>query len=443
MARKVLIISYVWPPAEGVGMLRASRFAKYLPSYGWEPLVLTVDPGTGNIPAGPDGLDGIRVFRTGYTDVIGRAKSLITSCSAPAEGRGDRAERVERGPAAAAGHGKNVAASLLREMIAMPDEQRGWFDFAVAEGKKIVDRERPDAVFSTSPPETAHLIGRALKRYGRIPWVADLRDLWADDHFRQRPAFKRAILRRMERANLRDADAVVTVSWPWALSLRESLGRDSVEVIENGYDEQDFEGLRYRGNGKFTIVYTGKLHREHQPVEVLFAALEDLIARGLVDRARVEADFYVFGYDRPDIMSLAKAHGLGDIVRCPGRVGYRESLAAQRSADALIFVQWTGRGGDGWYSAKLYDYIGARRPIVAIAQRGGIVSDLVGKTSSGIVADGVYALGQTILEMYRQYERDGSVRYEGDEDQIKRHTRSCRAAALAGLLDSLVSGGRA
>ena len=64
MARKVLIISYVWPPAEGVGMLRASRFAKYLPSYGWEPLVLTVDPGTGNIPAGPDGLDGIRVFRT-------------------------------------------------------------------------------------------------------------------------------------------------------------------------------------------------------------------------------------------------------------------------------------------------------------------------------------------------------------------------------------------
>jgi len=432
--RKVLIISYTWPPMGGVGFIRASKFAKYLPSYGWEPVILTVRPGLrGELPE-EGSLQGIRVHRTEYRDVVGEVRKAFAF----------KTRLAKDGPAAGhaeAGHnaGGNRVTSFIREIVTMPDDQIGWLKFAVEEGKRVMDEERIDLVFSTSPPETAHLIARSLKRYRRTPWIADMRDLWSDDHFRRRTLFKKLVLKTIEANVLKDADKIITVSEPWADKLRSSSLRDAsrIEVIENGFDEEDFNGASYYGNNKFTITYSGKLHKDHQDIGQFLLVLKDLIEEGRIDRRMIEIKFHVLGYDRPDITAAAESLGIGDVVKELGPVPYLESLRIQRSSDVLLFVQWRGEGDDGWYSGKLYDYIGSRRPILALARNGGIIEDLIRRTASGTIAHDREAIRSFLLRSYGEHLKNGRVAFGGDEAEIVKQSRKIRTAKLASLFDSI------
>jgi glycosyltransferase involved in cell wall biosynthesis len=243
----------------------------------------------------------------------------------------------------------------------------------------------------------------------------------------------------MEKVVLKDADLVVTVSSPWAQRIAASLGaKDKVKVIENGYDEEDFSDTRYEGNEKLTFVYTGKLHKEHQPIDNFLKALRELIDEKRIDPKGIEARFYVFGYDKPDVKGLVASYGLGGIVTEVPRVGYEESLRVQRKSDVLLFVQWQGRGGDGWYSAKLYDYIGARRPILALAERGGIIEDIIARTASGLIARGDAELKKAISEFYLEHKANHKINYKGSEGEISKNTRLHRARELAKLFNGLV-----
>ncbi|MBU0605788.1 MAG: glycosyltransferase [Candidatus Omnitrophica bacterium] len=435
--RKVLIISYVWPPMEGVGLMRAMKFVKYLPENGWEPIVLTIKAEKSAAQAGSIPSCDTKVFRSDYRDVAGEIKRLFSVKRARCgnDGHNEAArkgcEKSRRSP------------SFIREMVLIPDDQIGWYKFAVDEGRKIVGREGVDLIISTSPPETAHLIGRALKKAFNIPWVADLRDLWSEDHFRERPFIKKLVLRRIEKTVLKDADRVVTVSEPWAETLRLSLGagKNKVEVIENGFDEEDFGKAVYGGNKKFTISYTGKLHADKQPVAGLFKILKDLIGEGRIDRDRIQVDFYVMGYAKPDISEMARSYGLNGVVFEHGMVDYKRSLEIQRVSDVLLFIQWQGRGGDGWYSAKIYDYIGSGRPILALAGKRGIVADLISETSSGIMAEDEVSLREALLKLYCEHVENGFVKYAGNEANIANHSRKMRARKLAALLDSVITKG--
>lgn len=429
--KKILIISYAWPPMEGVGLIRARKFVKYLPQYGWEPVVLTVKPEGSQQVVDIDPL-GVKVYRTEYKDIIAMLKSICRvgpaakhSVSTPS----GEVKAEERRP----------GVSIIREAVTIPDDQIGWYWPAVEEGRKIIESEHIDAILSTSPPETSHLIARKLKRSYSIPWVADLRDLWSEDHFRPRPALKRTLLRQIERTVLKDADRVITVSKPWAESLKSSLlCRDShVRVIENGFDDEDFKGIGHSKNKKFTIIYTGKLHRDNQPIEGFLQGVKDLISDGLIDRNRLQVDFYIFGYDKPDLAKLAGDYGLSDCVREHGRVPYKDSLRLQRSSDLLLFFQWRGRMREGWYSAKIYDYIGSGRPILAVAEKDGIIADLISRTGSGMVAWQSGEIKSAIMKYYSEYLEDGTTKYSGKDDEIESLTRRNRAAELAGVLDSL------
>lgn len=420
---------------EGVGLIRAMKFAKYLPSYGWEPVVLTVKSSGERRPA-PDPLPGIKVVRTGYLDVVAKAKDTLENIKFWNRKSADPGLSLTKREIPALR--RNGIASIARELITMPDEQAGWYDFAVDAGKKIVDEEGIDIIFSTSPPETSHCIARSLKRYRAIPWVADLRDLWADDHYRARSLLKRTILRSMEKKVFRDADKVVTVSKPWADKLRSSVQESKITVIENGFDEEDFSKIQYKNNEKFTISYMGKLHKAHQPVDLFFKAISRLIKDGIMSRQKIEIKFYISGHDRPDINSMAREYELNDVIKECETVSYARSSEVQRSSDLLLFVQWTGEGSDGWYSAKLYDYIGARRPILALAKKGGIIEGLINRTSSGVIVQDEAQLRDCLSRFYNEYTKNGSVVYTGLEREIEKNSRIARTAKLAGIFSALV-----
>lgn len=421
---------------EGVGLMRALKFAKYLPKFGWEPMILTIRSakGTDDVVAFSD---DVKVFRTEYVDIISKVKKRIRRVkfwSKP----GDKGLRIRSDENEKDCKKPNVIKSILRECIAFPDEQIGWYEFAVAAGKKIINDEGVDIIFSTSPPETVHLIAGELKKSCSIPWVADLRDLWADDHYRARPLWKKIILRAMEKRVFKDADKVVTVSAPWSEMLRKNVPEDKLAVVENGFDEEDFTSIRQNKNKKFTISYMGKLHKAHQPVDLFFKALADLIKDDIIDKDKIEVKFYVLGHDRPDITSIARDYGLSDIVTEPDRVSYDKSIEAQRSSDVLLFIQWLGRGNEGWYSAKIYDYLGARRPILALAKKGSIIENLIKMTSSGVSTEDKEEMKRYISAFYDEYVKNGSVRYSGREEDVLRHTRLARTADLARIFDQFM-----
>ncbi len=245
----------------------------------------------------------------------------------------------------------------------------------------------------------------------------------------------------MERNVLKKADQVITVSEPWAQNLRSSIGnmRNRIKVIENGFDDEDFNHLTtYNRNEKFTISYTGKVHKEHQPVDNFFKILRDLIAENRIDRNRINVKFYVFGYDRPNISRLIESYGLNDVIHEHGKVDYNKSHQIQMSSDVLLLVKWQGKGGEGVYTTKIYDYIGAKRPILVVGPGGGIIDELIRRTSSGIIAGDEDSLKKAISGLYGEYIKRGYIKHKGNDQEISKCTRRLQARELANIFNSVI-----
>jgi glycosyltransferase involved in cell wall biosynthesis len=299
-----------------------------------------------------------------------------------------------------------------------------------------------DVIFSTSPPETSHLVARQLKNEFGVPWVADLRDLWSGDHYRQRPSLKRAALRASERRTLRDADAIVTVSEPWRAELARSYARNGRPVLcmPHGFDADDYPIQPAARPDRFTICYTGSLDRHHQDPSPVLDAVASLIRSGEMARDRVRLEFFVFGRNLPDFEALAARYDLPGIVACHPALGYLESLARQQAAHVLLALQWQSEAGKGNPPLKVYDYLGARRPILVVGSGEGVLGPLINDTGAGVIAATPSALVSALRAWYREFTATGDVRWPGRDDRRAAYTRRAGTEQLARLLTSIVSG---
>ncbi len=441
--KKLLMICFDWPPSKGVGWHRVSKFAKYLVRFGWEPVILTVERGHQQGPFWEEDEPGnsIRVVRTDFYDRIdGFKRRFLGSKKSSAHDDWSVSDRTFKNE----GDGVLTQFSgFFREMIAMPDEKIGWKRYALEKAMDITKNEEFHAVFSTSPPETAHLVAYEVKKQTGLPWIADLRDLWSGYHFYYRGFVKTFILSLLEKRVLGKADAVVIVSEPWAEELRRlhgrRLGDEKIYAITNGYDEEDYPACTPKDKtDKFSIVYTGKLHKELQDPTIFFESLSELIKEGKIDKAKVEADFYVYGYDKPDIMELASRYSLENCVFEKGMVSHKRCMEILQQAQALLFFGWSGRGAYGHHSAKVFEYIGARRPIIAVLRlRSSSVEDLIRQTNSGYIAWTKDELKSAILNLYGEYLSNGRTLFNGDESKIEKYSRAKKTEELTHILDKV------
>jgi glycosyltransferase involved in cell wall biosynthesis len=434
--RRVLMICFAYPPVGGAGMIRPAKFVKYLSEFGYTPAVLTPSTGTARLRCDADFGDSpdATIHRTPYRDIVRDVRTVLrmppsapVSPSAP-------------GPQTPARAGwRRTMTRLAYAAITVPDEHVGWKRPALDAARALLARERFDLVYSTSPPETAHLIARTVKQEYGIPWVADLRDLWSGDHYRQRGRAKRWLLRRIERRTLNDADLLVTVSEPWRRQLAASYGTRGrrVECIPHGFDADDYPVV-VTPPDVFTITYTGTLDRHFQNPEPFFAALGDLVRRGDIARDRIRVNFHVFGDNLPDFDALATAHGLHGIVRrCPP-LEYRACLTAQQASTALLALQWRSEAGEGNPPLKVYDYLGARRPILVVGSGERVLGPLLTDTGAGVTAGDGPAIAQVLADWYREFRDSGQVQWRGREARLGAYTRRAQTARLAALFDSVV-----
>lgn len=395
--RNVLVIAYYFPPLGLSGVQRTLKFIKYLPSYGWKPTVLTVDDRgyfakDGSLIEDLAGLD-IEVVRTPSLDPLHffRKRSVVRMPSSPAYS----------------------VLSTISQALFIPDNKIGWKRKAVAAGRAVMQRTPFDIIYATAPPYTDFLIGAALKRLTGVPLVFDYRDAWLENPLHKYVTpLHRVLHRRMETAALRYADHVVTIN----RSIKEqtllsaaNISHHDVTIIPQGFDSADFPTVPPRRHDRvMRITYAGTFYINRTP-KFLFKALRMLKDED-PDMAR-HIELRIIGTPRASDRALAGSIGVGDLVHFDGYLPHQDCVNALCDSDVLWVMIGTGPGEAMMSTGKLYEYIGARRTILATVPEGEAQRTLA-RSGAAFVAppEDVPAITAQLRALYTKFKNDSLPR---------------------------------
>lgn len=399
--------------------------AKYLPEFGWEPVILTA-----RLPEGSK--SAFNIIETEYHETLGFAKRRLGLDSE--QNLMTQVAQLKKKLHIRSGRSLiDLLLTFWGEVTAYPDPQKGWRSFAVKAGDAYLQHESVKAIISTSSPVTSHIVAKELKDKHGIPWVADFRDLWTQNHYYPYSRLRKALERRLEQRTLCPADALVTTSELWAQRLGAIHQEKTVRAITNGFDPEYMNNTNSNLTNKFTITHTGNLYPGKQSPEPLFAALQELIARGVMDAGNVEVRFY--GAEVGWIDKQAERYGLTEIVKQFGIVSQEAALKMQRESQVLLLVKWDDPEERGTYTAKIYEYLAARRPVLAIGGYEDVINELLNETGAGTCAATTEEIKGVLIELYRDYQAAGRASYNGVEDKINKYSRREMARNFALVLD--------
>jgi glycosyltransferase involved in cell wall biosynthesis len=411
--KRVLMIAFHFPPQRGSsGVQRTLKFSRYLGASGWDPLVLSAHP-RAYANKGEDQLRDVPEHI-----VVHRAFALDASRHLAVKGR-------YLGP------------------LALPDRWVSWLLGAVPSGLRLIWSHRPAVIWSTYPIATAHLIGLALHRLTGIPWVADLRDPMTEVDYPTRRSV-RAVYRWIETRTVRYASRVVFTT-PGAVAAYRarypSLPAERFALIENGYDEENFsdaENLaahtRDEGNGPLLLVHSGIIYPSERDPVAFFEALAALLKDGRIGPATLQVRLRAAVHDAW-LEGLIEGHGIGSIVSLAPHIPYRDALTEMLTADGLLVLQ--GSSCNCQIPAKIYEYLRARRPILAL-------TDAAGDTAATLRQAGIDTIGPLdardgIMDALMDFigrVKAGSAPLASDA-VVRANSRDARAAQLAALLDEV------
>ena len=424
--RRVLVIAYYFPPMGLSGVQRVAKFVRYLPHYGWHPDVLTVEP------AGYFAYDETLLHEVEDADpLIRRTRSFD-----PTRLFGKRTVPMPS-------ETRRRWWSFLTNLLFVPDNKIGWIPFALRAGHRMMRTHRYDAILSSAPPYTAHLVGARLSRRHGVPLVVDFRDDWVGNPRHVYPSrLHRWAHQRLERHVLRRACHALTINEPIRQGLvernRTAGWAPDVRVLPQGFDPADFASADFdrcapsRTGERLRLVYTGVFYDAQTP-DPFLRALADFVAYQPEVRSRVEAVFV--GIVPEASQRLADRLGIADMIRYEGYRTHEATVQHQRDADVLWLTVGRRPGAEGISTGKLFEYFGARKPILALVPEGAAQDALVGHGAALIVPpDDVDAIRQGLRICYQQWSA-GALPVP-DEAHVRRFDRQRLAGELAEILES-------
>ncbi len=407
------MIAYHYPPV-GVssGVHRTLKFSQYLPEHGWEPVVLSISPNAyqrkshdqmGDIPS---------------EVVVKRARGFDTAKTLSIKGR-------------------------YPHLLALPDRWASWWPAAVLTGLRLIKKHQPDVIWSTYPIASAQLIGLTLHKMTGLPWVADLRDSMVDPDYPNSPT-QRRVFRWLELKAVSNASRVVFTT-PGTLQMYRDRYPDvpasRFQVIANGYDEMDFARAAEIANdtqektGPLHFVHSGVLYPSERDPRPFFEAVAALKAEGAVSGETLRVTLRATGHDG-DYAPLLRQLDINDIVELAPALDYRHALAEMLASDGLLLFQ--AANCDHQIPAKVYEYLRAGRPILALTTAGGDTAAVLNEAGIGlqIAIDDCEAVRQGLLTFIQQVSA-GAISGLAME-KVQQYSRAARSAEFAGLLNALV-----
>ena len=435
LMKRVLIISYYWPPTGGSGVQRWVKFAKYLPSEGWQPVIYT-----------PENPEQLAVDESLVAEVPEAAEVVKTRIIEPYElykkllrRSGHSKEAVEVNPVNA--QNKSLlqkAAMWVRGNLFRPDPRCLWIGPSVRFLKKYLSEHPVDLIVSTGPPQSMHMIGLRLSRETGLPWIADFRDPWTKifyfKHLAMTPATERWH-KKMEKMVLDEASAVVAVS-PLVQQEFQAMTDTPVELITNGFDECDFSSEpcteAYGGaSQEFTITHTGLFAADGNPT-----VLWDVLAEKChADEAfRKLLRIKLIGKTDDQILKALKDRGLESSLINMGYQTHSVAVEQQRQASVLILPLRKEPEYRAVLPGKLFEYLASQRPILGIGQPDGAMAMIVNETGTGTVID--WNDKEGISQYIEQcWERHLEGRLSSDGADLSRFTRRSLTRRMAGLFE--------
>lgn len=275
-----------------------------------------------------------------------------------------------------------------------------------------------------------------LKTKHNIPWVADLRDLWSQNHNYHYGRIRKFFDKRLELETLSNADALVTVSPLWAEKLRTLHRGKATYAITNGFDPDEMSNGQTNPTSKFTITYTGQIYTGKQDPLKVFAALRDLISDGTINPEDIDVRFY--GREDEFIAKGIEEYELWDVAKQYEPVPREISFEKQRESQLLLLLNWEDQREKGVYPLKIFEYLAAQRPILATGGYGeDAVEGLLADTKAGIYCRTVEDIKRIVSELYSEYRSKGEVSYSGNMEEINRYSHREMARKFSEILDGI------
>ena len=433
--KRVLIITYYWPPSGGSGVQRWLKMSKYLPENDWQPVIYTtenaeypiVDPSLEK-----DVMPGMEVIRrpifepyTFYKKFLGIKKEETIKV-------GFASETKKNG-------WKARLAMWVRGNLFIPDARRWWVEPSVKYLKNYLKEHPVDAIISTGPPHSMHLIAMKLRKELGIPWIADFRDPWTEIDYYDELHLTRWADRKqhkLERKVLTQADKVVTIGWDCARGLGR-LGNRNVRVIPNGYDWETDTGQQTAPlSQEFTLTHLGVITPSRN-APLLWAALKELKDENT--EFGKDLKLKLIGQVDQSVVQNLKATGLMDNTEIVAHIPHEEVQQEQQSSQVLLLLINNTPNAKGILTGKLFEYLSSGRPILCIGPEDGDAARILRETHAGttIGFDDKDRIKATLLSHYNRYKKHELT--SSTTDCIQQYSRRSLSQKYASLLETVVS----
>jgi len=430
--KKVLIITYYWPPTGGAGVQRWLKFSKYLRQYGWEPVIYT--PANPEAPAVDTSLlrdvpSDLTVIRTPIWEPYRLYKKFTGQKKDEGIKAGFLSENKKPGL-------QERISVWIRGNLFIPDARKYWIRPSVKFLRKYLADHPVDALVSSGPPHSMHLIALGLRQRIPVPWLADFRDPWTGIDFYDRLMLSPRADRkhkRLEADVLKTADRVVTVSRSWAEDLTK-LGVTRTEVITNGFDPDDLPAEKPEPAASFQLCHIGSLNRDRNP---------EFLWKYLGEKSKADEDFKkelmirFIGPTDYSVFESLERNGLSSFAEKTAYLPHDAVIRETARSRLLLLLLNDTPNVQGIIPGKLFEYLASGRPVLCIGPTGGDAARIVAETGAGITVDfgDTAGLDRAMTTFYRQYRAGGNLHAAAG---ITGYSRKELAGRMARLLNDLL-----
>jgi glycosyltransferase involved in cell wall biosynthesis len=414
----ILMIAYLFPPLGGSGALRPLKLAKYLPMFGWNPIILTVKNQDYYYANDPELLNELS------PNTIIKRCFMLKSAWIYRILNPFRIRKIDK---------------IIRKYVFHPDEKVGWIPFAYRSAVNIARKHNVSAVYSTSGPLSCHLIAFLLKRKVDIPWIAEFRDEWFEDPGLNFPTpFHRNLHYKLEKKIVDNADKIITMAPVFGKLLsKHGDNLNKFYTITAGYDSEDFieknfQDSEINNKKKFTTAFIGLFYNTFRPVTFL-KAIGELIEEGKVSREDITVRFV-----GANVLNDIGIEDYYNICEFTGFIPRIKALKYLFQADVLLLLLSKARGKDV-IPSKIFEYMASGKPILSLVPPDGDAASIIKKTNTGVVADfdNVEDIKIAYLEFYNQWKRN-DISIKTDWKEVKKFEQKKLAKNMVDIINEKV-----